>query len=99
VKWGFGRRLEYILEGALKLFSSDMWACVNFGRYWPNQPRMAVGQCHHGLRPNWHRPDADTGDVHCIKRRRRGWWRRGESATNGGRLGGLTINILSVLFY
>jgi len=25
---------------------------------------MAMGRCHHSLRPNWHRPDADTGDVH-----------------------------------
>jgi len=30
---------------------------------------MAVGRCHLSLRLHWHRPEADTGDVHCKKRR------------------------------
>jgi len=44
---------------------------VNFGHLWPIQTRMAVGRCHLSLRHHWHRPEADTGDVHCKRRRRR----------------------------
>jgi len=34
----------------------------------PSEPRMAVGRGHHSLRHHWHRPEADTGDVHCMRR-------------------------------
>jgi len=33
---------------------------------------MAVGSCHLGLCHHWQRPEADTGDVHCMRKRRRG---------------------------
>jgi len=32
---------------------------------------MAVGRCHLGLCHDWQRLEADTGDVHCKRRRRR----------------------------
>jgi len=31
---------------------------------------MAVGRCHLGLCHHWQRLEADTGDVHCKRRRR-----------------------------
>jgi len=61
------QRIEIPEENKIR-FISHWWgtgidatsAVVNFGYCWPIQPRMAVGRCHHGLRLDWHRPDADT---------------------------------------
>jgi len=45
---------------------------------------MAVGRCYHGLSLHWHRPETDTGDVHCGNRERWSKRRCGKSAANRG---------------
>jgi len=46
---------------------------VKLGHFWPVRPRMAMGRCHHGLCQSLHRPDEDTGDVHCREVGKRDW--------------------------
>jgi len=46
---------------------------------------MAMGRCHLSLRHHWHRPEADTGDFNCMRKKGvvEGWSGRGVGGGGG----------------